>query len=47
MYVKNINVNLIFGIKLTDHTALFSSAHFKEKALKAERTKRRGRKTKD
>lgn len=30
-------MNLIFSVKLTDYTALFSSAHFKEKALKAER----------
>lgn len=36
MYVKSINVNLTFGAELTDYTAMFSSAHFKEKALKAE-----------
>lgn len=43
MHVKRINVNLIFGVELT---ALFSSAYFKEKVLKVERTKNRERKTK-
>lgn len=36
MYVKSINVNLTLGAELTDYTAMSSSAHFKEKALKAE-----------
>lgn len=46
MHVKRIKVNLIFGAQLSDYTALFSSAHFKEKVLKAEKTKSRGRRTK-
>lgn len=45
MYAKSINVNLVFGVKLTDYTALFSSAYFKEKVLKIKGTKSRGRKT--
>lgn len=35
----------IFGVKLIGCRAQCSSAHFKEKFLKVERTKSRGRKT--